>query len=250
MSTSGDQKLIWMSDDILAYHRRQLAEPYRSTVHLAQFMQRVIPGHTGTALDVACGTGANMIHLHGYFPDYRWVGVDYAGDMLFPLGTEYKQEHHPDIEMELVNGDMYELATIFQGRTFDLVLSMQTLSWIPVYEEALEQLLAVTRGWLVVTSLFSDYNIDTKVEVCDYTRDDGIVEPQYYNIYSLPRFSAYCQERGAQDVISQDFVIDIDLPQTSAGRGTYTRMLADGTRLQFTGSLHLPWKFVTVKMGA
>jgi ubiquinone/menaquinone biosynthesis C-methylase UbiE len=245
-----DQKRIWMSDDILAYHNRQLAEPYRSTVHLAQFMQRVIPEHRGAALDVACGTGANMIHLNRYFPTYRWIGVDYAGDMLFPLGIEYKEEQQLDIDMELINGDMYALTSLFPRRAFHLVLSMQTLSWLPSYEEALDQLLAMTKGWLVVTSLFSDHDMDAKVEVLDYTREDGVVEPQYYNIYSLPRFSDYCRKRGVQDVISQDFIIDIDLPQTAAGRGTYTRTLQDGTRLQFTGSLHLPWKFVAVKMGA
>lgn len=247
MDAAEDQALLWKSDDILAYHRRQLEEPYRSTVHLLRFMQSVLQDPKGDALDVACGTGANILHLSQGFGGYQWTGVDYMGDRLFPISRPYFEKR--GLQADLINGDMYKLTTIFPGRKFDLVLLMQTILCLPDYEAAVEQLLAVTRGWLILTSLFTDFDIDARIKVIDYTREDGLHVPQHYNVYSLRRFRKFCEDRGCREFIARDFEIDVDLPKTTDGRGTYTRTLADGHRLQLSGPLLMPWKFVAIRMG-
>jgi len=238
---------VWQDPGRLPYHTAQLREPYRSTVALARFIRRHLPEHVGTALDVACGAGGNIAYLGQTFPGYRWTGIDIAGARLFPLARQAAAER--GIDVTLVEGDFHKLVDVFGEGRFDLVLSIQTLLGIPAYEAALDQLLAVTRGWLVVTSLFTTADVDAKVEVFDYTLPDGRQGPFYYNVYSLERFRRQCAARGCREFIVDDFEIDVDLPQPPRGMGTYTQLMADGTRLQRSGPLAMPWKFVAVRMG-
>lgn len=233
----------------LDYHRRQFEHPYRSTEVFARFVKSVLGNHKGReALDVGCGAGANILHLSRALRDYHWTGIDIAGEVLFPLAAPYFSQH--GVKAELVVGDFYELTRIFEHRTFDLVFSMQTLLITPGYELALDQLLAVTDEWLFITGLFTDFNIDAKIEVMDYTWQAGTQGPYYYNTYGLDRFRSCCEERGCREFIVQDFDIDIDLPRPeSRGFGTYTETLASGKRLQFTGPVFEPWKFLAIRMG-
>ena len=47
----------------------------------------------------------------------------------------------------------------------------------------------------------------------------------------------------------RDFEIELDLSgPVEGGLGTYTRKLEDGRRLQFSGALWLPWKFVAIRL--
>jgi len=228
------------------YHRRQFAEPYRSTVAFGKFVQSIVSCPEGEALDVACGAGANILHLSRILKNYYWNGIDIAGNVLFPYSNPIFKEH--EIKVNLVVGNYYRLAEIFH-RKFDLVFSIQTLLTIPAYEQAVDQLLAVTGKWLFVTGLFTDFNIDAKIEVMDYSWSVGTQGPYYYNVYGLDRFRGYCEARGCKEFITQDFEIDIDLkPPESRGFGTYTQTLSNGRRLQFTGPLLMPWKFIAIRM--
>lgn len=248
ISSTAEQTRIWKHQDRVPYHVRQFVEPYRSTVHLADFIRSVVPQPRGTALDVACGAGANIFYLSQQFPQCRWTGVDIAGTELFPIGQQYLDEQQLDVT--LVEGDLYKLTDTFEEKQFDLVFSLQTLMGIPSYEQAMDQLFAVTRGWLFVTSLFSDFDVDARIEVMDYGRPADCQGPFFYNIYSLRRFRAYCEARGCKQFVSQDFEIDIDLaPHETYGMTTFTERLADGRRLQRSGPLLMPWKFVAIQMG-
>lgn len=231
------------------YHTRQFSEPYRSTVRLAEFIRSVVATPGGAALDVACGAGANIFHLSRALPGYTWTGVDAAGSVVFPIGRPLFAAKGPT-DVELVDGDFYDLEGLLKGRRFDLVLSIQTLLLLPGYEAALDQLLAVTRGWLFLTGLFSEFRVDARIEITDYTWPEGCRGPHRYNVYDLERVREFCEARGCREFVTRDFEIDIDLPEPKAGgMGTYTRTLADGRRLQFSGPLLQPWKFVGVRMG-
>jgi SAM-dependent methyltransferase len=232
----------------LDYHRRQFQESYRSTVHLGRFMRSLLVDPRGDALDVGCGAGANMYHLSREFPDYQWTGVDIAGEVLFPIGKERFADRGTDVQ--LIEGDFFNLRQILPARRFDLVLSIQTLHVLPHYEAALEQLLEVSRGWLFITGLFSEFDVDALVVVNNYTWPGHVRDVYHYNVYSQSRVRAFCEARGARDFFVQDFDIDIDLPMPQdMGMGTYTEMLANGRRLQFTGPLLQPWKFLAIRMG-
>ncbi len=63
-------------------------------------------------------------------------------------------------------------------------------------------------------------------------------------------FVRACKELGAYKVEAMDLLMDVDLERLGHGHmDTYTQRLADGTRLQCSGPLLLPWKFIAVKMG-
>ncbi len=230
------------------YHRRQFARAYRSTSYLGDFIQSVIGSTQGEALDVGCGAGANIFHLAQMVPGFHWSGVEIAGDVLFPIAAPFFRSKGLDVDLRV--GDFYELEDYFGGKQFDLVLSIHTFGSIESYDALLDQLLSMTRGWLFVSAMFTDFNVDVNIEVRDYTWPEECPNPGNYNVYSLSRFRKACEAGGCKEFVTRDFMIDVDLPvPASGGLGTYTRKLEDGQRLQFTGPIFLPWKFVGVRMG-
>ena len=155
------------------------------------------------------------------------------------------------VNCHFIKGDFYELEEIFGEKSFDLVFSIQTLSWLPRYEEALEQLLKISRGWIFITSLLTDFHVDVISKVFEYTKNKNGYKTKYpynYNIYCFERFRDFCLQHGAKEVMAEDFVIDIDLaPPTHKQMGTYTIKTFNQNRLQFSGPLHMPWKLIAIK---
>ncbi len=230
------------------YHLRQFREPYRSSVALGDFIHRHrLHPFTGQVLDVGCGAGANIFYLSSLFPEVHWTGVDVAGDVLFPHTRSLFMER--GISAQLITGDFYKLDRLLNNRQFELVLCIQTFTVLPSYDQLLEQLLKVTNGWLVLTSPFTKFNVDARIEVKDYTWPADLQGPHFSSVFGLPRLQAFCESRGVREWIIEDFEIDKDLPiPPSGGLTTYTQRLADGRRLQFTGPIFLPWKFVALKV--
>jgi hypothetical protein len=227
----------------LKWHEQQFAEPKRSTTHLAAFAARHLPvQEVGTALDAASGAGANMLHLSETFPAARWTGVELTDEPL-RVGREYLG----DERFELLQGDIYDLPAAVGNRRFDVSFSIQTLSWLDDYEKPIEQMMAVTDGWIVASSLFSESYYDAFVRVANRGDDD---EPDHnYNVYSLPRLESFVRGLGAREFVAERFEIDVDLePPTDGGMGTWTERTADGRRLQFSGPLHMPWWYVAVRL--
>jgi SAM-dependent methyltransferase len=230
------------------YHLRQFREPYRSTVALGDFLHRhrLYPPR-GQALDVGCGAGANLFYLSSLFPEIHWTGIDVAGDILFPHARSLLDER--GISAQLITGDFFKLDHLLNKRQFELVLCIQTFTVLPNYEQLLEQLLKVTNGWLVLTSPFTDFNVDARIEVMNYTWPTEVQGPHFYSVFGIPRLQAFCESRGVSEWIIEDFEIDKDLPvPQGGGLTTYTQRLSDGRRLQFTGPIFLPWKFVALKV--
>ena len=97
----------------------------------------------------------------------------------------------------------------------------------------------------MVSSLFTDFDVEVRTEAFDLTTPD--LPPFYMHVFSLSRIRRLCAAQGYEEFVSQDFDMDIDLPPPeSNGLGTYTRTL-DGRRLQFSGPVFLPWKFIAVR---
>ena len=147
-------KQRFLDDTLLEYHQDQFRKPKRSTIHLLRFVERII-GDTQapyTAIDVACGAGANMYHLSKVLKSTTWTGLDFA-DKFFTVGRPFL----PRPRFRLVKGDLFQLDKLFEPSQFDLSFSIQTISWLPHYEEAVALMLRCTRRWMFVTSLFSDF---------------------------------------------------------------------------------------------
>jgi ubiquinone/menaquinone biosynthesis C-methylase UbiE len=186
------------------------------------------------------------------FPGWLWSGVDLVDD-LFPIGLEMMREKGCKRLPSLVKGDAYKLTECFRRKSFDVVICMQTFSFLPNHEALLDNLMQMCAdgGWIFLSSLFTDFYVDARVELMQYpdANFDRSVGPFFYNTYSWDKFKAYCLAQGARQVTGQDFEIDVDLPvPENRLMGTYTLQLNDDRRLQASGPLLMPWKFVGVQM--
>jgi ubiquinone/menaquinone biosynthesis C-methylase UbiE len=250
-----DQQLeLWFSDKHLDYHLRQFREPYRSTVHLIKFVCQTLGDLQGPrrGIDVGCGAGANIYWFSKSFGETKWVGLDIVENLLH-LGRSVFTKLGMGNQVDFITGDFYNLENYFEGHCFDLVLSIQTLSWLPEYEGILPKLFTLAKpgGFVFVTSLFTDFHVEAKIKIVEYPQNDDWkgVGPCYYNIYCYDRFKDFCLQHGAEQVIAEDFWIDVDLvPPENRLMGTYTQTLENGLRLQCSGPLMMPWKFIAIKM--
>lgn len=244
----------WRNQKHDSYHMRQFETPYRSTVRLAEFIRATIgaPPNAWRALDVCCGMGANAFFLSKQFPSWTWTGVDIVEDVL-DAGRDIMLKQGEERSLpKLVKGDAFDLAGLFAQESFQVVLSIQSLLCMPDYDLTLDNLFAMCskNGWIFISSLFADFSVDVRMQITEYPESNfaNPVGPAIYNIYSLPKFRSDCMVRGARRVEAVDFAIDIDLPIPAHGQmGTYTVKLADQKRLQASGPILMPWKFVAIQ---
>ena len=200
-----------------------------------------------SVLDACCGIGDLLYFLAQLNPNARFLGVDKAEFLIDEARTHFAD--NPNVTFE--PGDIYALADQFGEKSFDVSVCKQTLSWLPSYDKPVEELMAVTRRAVFISSLFYDGRIDFETRVREYTTDAGRDGYNaFYNVYSFPIFREFCLERGAKDVVGFDFNIGIDLPRPANGdrMGTYTVQLQSGERLQISGALLMPWKIVRIDL--
>jgi ubiquinone/menaquinone biosynthesis C-methylase UbiE len=197
-----------------------------------------------SVLDACCGIGDLIYFLTQLNPNAHFTGVDKAEFLIEEARTQ-----NPNATFE--PGDIYALADQFGVKSFDLSVCKQTLSWLPSYEKPVEELMAVTRRAVFISSLFYDGRIDFETRVREHTTDAGRDGYNaFYNVYSFPVFREFCLSRGAKDVVGFDFNIGIDLPRPANPdrMGTYTMQLQSGERLQISGALLMPWKIVRIDL--
>lgn len=226
----------------VGWHTEQFSEPMRSTVHMAAFAGRLLKGPiAGRVLDVACGAGANVVHLRERLGG-TWSGLDIDGDLV---------GHAQASGLDVVRGDLHALDSQYPRGVFSASFSLMTLSWLDDYEQAVEQMLAVTDGWVFASSLFAETEFDAFVKVRDRSEPVATRAEYNYNVYSLPRFEAFCKAQpGVTEVVSEPFEIDIDLERPRHGMGSWTERTADGRRITFSGPVWMPWWFVAIRKSA
>jgi SAM-dependent methyltransferase len=200
-----------------------------------------------TVLDVGCGLGDASYFLSQLNPQAEFLGVDRDEFML----SQAREVCAGLPNLSFEEADLHALEERFGPRSFDLAISKQVISWLPGYEEAVRQMMAVARRAVFITSLFYDGRIDFNIRVREHARElgpDGY--NAFYNVYSFPIFREFCLAHGAREVTGTDFHIGIDLPRpTSPDRmGTYTVKLESGDRLQISGALLMPWKIVRIEL--
>lgn len=200
-----------------------------------------------SVLDACCGIGDLVYFLSQLNPHATFTGVDKATFLI----DEARQHFADNPNVSFEQGDIYALSEQFGRKSFDLSVCKQTLSWLPGYEKPVEELMAVARRAVFISSLFYDGRIDFETRVREYTTEEGHDGYNaFYNVYSFPIFREFCISHGAKDVVGFDFNIGIDLPKpANADRmGTYTLQLASGERLQISGALLMPWKIVRIDL--
>lgn len=115
------------------------------------------------------------------------------------------------------------------------------------YKKAIKCIAKLNPDWIGISSLCYEGNVEYKIEVSDYTRGDEKNECLQcnYNIDSLPRLKDYFSELGYSRFEYKKFDIDIDIERpVTDGIGTYTRRMEDGSRIQISAGLMLPWYFI------
>lgn len=185
-------------------------------------------------LDAGCGDGAILLSMRNCFPEARLTGFDAAEAMV-----SYATKNLP-ADIHIQKGDMLDIAGITNEK-FDVVYSVHTLSLFPAFEPVLLELMRAANQSVYINSLFSRHNIDMYVN----THEEGF-PPAPWNIFSMKRFSSFAMDNGAKNIEFKPFEMPVELPDKGDGMGSYTRQLADGRYLTFTGPLFLPWCFVRI----
>ncbi|MCH1505865.1 class I SAM-dependent methyltransferase [bacterium] len=233
----------WVNVSQKDYHTRQLEAPYRSTVKFCDWMDglRLIRQEPSLEiLDVGAGSGANLHYLSDRYPGHGLLGAELNGDLVSDANARFQEL---DLKCQIEQADLYNFSKDYVDR-FDGIVCLQTLSWLPGYEEAIDSMLSLRPQWIALSSLFFDGELNCTVKVEDGQNDREC----FYNIYSLSSLQDHCKSRGYGTLTWEPFVIDVDLPISNPrGLGTYTKELVSGNRLQFSGPLSMPWYFVCIR---
>jgi SAM-dependent methyltransferase len=216
--------------ETLNYHLKQWNEPYRSTVHFANFISdRIeIASHV---VDLACGGGGPTWYLADRFPGCRFLGLDESSELI----AHARKARNLDFEID----DATNLRVRFG---IDGVVMMQALHCLPAPQQALHQIATRIRPeWIAFSTLIYEGNINCKIVVSEPDRP----RESYYNIYGLPGLIAVMAHEGYSISRYKPFKIDVDIPKPNNPdqMGTYTLTTEAGSRLQCSGPLVLPWGF-------
>lgn len=103
------------------------------------------PPPDGTVLEIACGTGRNLIAAARLFPHARFFGVDVSSVMLARAERSIRRAGLSDrIRVAQCDAVTFDPLETFGLACFDRVFVSYALSMIPPWREALERAIAVT----------------------------------------------------------------------------------------------------------
>jgi ubiquinone/menaquinone biosynthesis C-methylase UbiE len=233
-----DEVFTCPSDLELDYHRRQYDRMYRSTAFAIKFLKEKAGFNedtSDTVIDLGGGAGANVYWLSKEFPNMNFTVCDINRDLI-ELG---KKRHHGDPMVSLVDCDFFKLDDLYEPGSFDYAVSFQTLLIVD-YGKLIKSLAYIARKGVFLLSLFCNGPLEFHNKIID--RDQG--KEITYSVYSLEKFAADIETASGRpcECVYEPFEIDIDLPKPEKARlQTYTILTADNKRLQFSGSMLMPW---------
>lgn len=97
----------------------------------------------GTALELGCGTGRNIVLAARRYPDARFFGLDISAEMLETASTAIAREGLVD-RVTLAQGDAtaFDAKALFGRVGFDRIFVSYSLSMIPGWEKTVSAALA------------------------------------------------------------------------------------------------------------
>ena len=195
-------------------------------------------------LDACCGIGYLSNMLSKISPKSQVLGIDQT-----PFLIEYAKKNIENKKISFEIEDIYKLSKKYR-KYFDVTINWKTISWLPYYEEIIEELFKVTKKKIFLSSLFYEGDIDFEIKVREFKKESGKEKFNlYYNVYSLPRFQRFLSKLGAKNVEVHDFDIDLDLVKPPIDQmGTYTQRLDDGKRLQISETVIMNWKIIQIDL--
>lgn len=245
-------KTSWLklvAKDALDYHERQFRNPYRSTIFFCNFLESLkllSKKNPKNILDIGCGLGANLNYMATRYPNSTFAGIDINKSLVTRGNIIFKKRKLDNCKLEI--GDLYELKKNYRG-SFDGIISLQTLSWLPSYELPIKEMIKLKPEWIAISSLFYNGFVECEIKVRDYTKV-GKKKPEevFYNVYSLRLIQELFKKNGYKKFKYMPFIIDVDIKKNKDGRmGTYTLKTENGSRLQISGPLLMNWYFIVAQ---
>ncbi len=114
-----------------------------------RLIRKLAPPPGGTVLEIACGTGRNLIAAAQHYPQARFFGFDLSEEMLATALHSTRRARLDAGEITLAQGNATDFspAALFGIEVFDRVFISYALSMIPDWPAAMEQALrAVAPG--------------------------------------------------------------------------------------------------------
>lgn len=241
----GKKKNIeWLAGDEkeLEYHTKQYENPKEYTKQINNYLAEwgLVTGDNIKILDAGCGAGANCNYFALNYSEAQFDGVD-LNKKYIKIANKLRKENN-----KFYSGDLtdYKFAKKYNG-----VLCLQTLSWMDGYKKVVKNFFKNKPEWILLTSLFYNGPVETKIKIKDYSRTMGHEKyrSSFYNIYSLDLLKKFVEKNNYKIERAVPFEIPFDLNKSNdQGMGTYTLKLEDGKRLQVSGPLLMPWHTILI----
>jgi S-adenosylmethionine-diacylgycerolhomoserine-N-methlytransferase len=104
-----------------------------------QLIARLRPDAGATVLEIGCGTGRNLVHAAGRYPDARFFGIDVSTEMLTSAISAISRRGMADrIRVAHGDGTRFDPERLFGVASFDHVMISYSLSMIPDWRRVLQ----------------------------------------------------------------------------------------------------------------
>jgi S-adenosylmethionine-diacylgycerolhomoserine-N-methlytransferase len=104
-----------------------------------QLIAHLRPGAGATVLEIGCGTGRNLMHAAGRYPDARFFGIDVSTEMLTSAISAISRLGMTDrIRVAHGDGTRFDPQNLFGVASFYHVMISYSLSMIPDWRRVLQ----------------------------------------------------------------------------------------------------------------
>jgi len=233
-----DSNKAWnrVDSDLSSYNTRQYETKYRSTDFIIKCLKEELHPHISyDVLDVGCGGGGNLSYIAKTFQNCLFHGIDinkYFVDMAI--------SKHIELDIQNTKFDCLDFKNL--SEQYDVVGSSQFLEVLDVDKafSFVDKCFESSKTGVYFQALFTERDLDYEINI----HDKKYYKVVPYNIYSIKTINEIANLHGFILKQKKKFIIDVDLPDTHEGRGTYTIKDDKGTRMMFSDVLNLPWYFL------
>jgi S-adenosylmethionine-diacylgycerolhomoserine-N-methlytransferase len=178
--------------DSVYRHQRHIYDLTRKYYLLGRdrMISELAPPKGGTALELGCGTGRNLILAARRFPDAHFYGLDISAEMLATARASITRAGLSDrISLAQADATSFDAAALFGRAGFDRVFVSYALSMIPGWERSVSAALSASAG---------------SVHIVDFGQQEGL--PGWFgNLLRgwLARFHVTPRETMAAEIAAQ-----------------------------------------------
>ena len=105
-----------------------------------ELIEKLSPPIGASVLEIACGTGRNLVKLARAYPRARFHGLDISAEMLATARSSVSRARLADrIKLAQADATHFDPLALFGRASFDRVLISYALSMIPPWREALAE---------------------------------------------------------------------------------------------------------------